>query len=290
MYRLLQQPKSEISDFFIKETSSDNIPLEFLEEAVFAGDSFLSLEAAFGHCDGVVKTAVGFCGGTLKKPTSREVIEGGTGHTEAVKVTYDNRKICYKSLCNVFFESHDPTNKQYLGFGVETHYLSAIFYANEDRKKQARESKIKFQMKINRRMVTKIIPYASDFFLAENQHQKYYLQNKYIGLCESLNLRSTQQFVDSHIACKLNGILGHQEDMVAERLKKFMESCEFSKQTKLVLEGIIEDLERNLEGRNKITISVDNHEGERIYSNFTGKQLEEANQDYNFSSQNNSGN
>lgn len=43
-----------------------------------------------------------------------QVSEGWTGHTEAVKVNYDKRKVSYKLLCKAFWESHDPTNKEYL--------------------------------------------------------------------------------------------------------------------------------------------------------------------------------
>ncbi|RWR94807.1 peptide methionine sulfoxide reductase-like protein isoform X2 [Cinnamomum micranthum f. kanehirae] len=246
MYELLSQPKNKNSDF----CSSDTLPTEitqsddFLEEAVFAGGGFWGLEAAFGCVDGVVKTAAGYCGGTLKKPTYREVSEGWTGHTEVVKVNYDKRKVSYKLLCKSFWESHDPTNKEYLGFGVDTHYRSAIFYANEEQKKHALQTKIEHQMKLNRRIVTKILPYSTDFFfLAENQHQKYYLQKDYIWVCESLNLRSTQQFIDSSVACKLNGILGRNDKMVVENLKRFVDVCSLPGHTKKVLEEIVEDLE-----------------------------------------------
>lgn len=108
------------------------------------------------------------------------------------------------------------------GFGVDTHYRSAIFYANEEQKKHALQTKIEHQMKLNRRIVTKILPYSTDFFfLAENQHQKYYLQKDYIRICESLNLRSTQQFIDSSVACKLNGYVNvvavPEDDLFLER-------------------------------------------------------------------------
>ncbi|KAK4360582.1 hypothetical protein RND71_019534 [Anisodus tanguticus] len=93
-------------------------------------------------------------------------------------------------------------------FGLTTHLRSAIFCSTEEERKQAQQSKIRRQMKLNRRILTKITPFSKElncgFFLAENQHQKYYLQKHY-RLCESLSLRSTQQFVESYLACKLNG-------------------------------------------------------------------------------------
>ncbi|GMN28160.1 hypothetical protein TIFTF001_001942 [Ficus carica] len=209
MYNILPQMKTQISDFPSSQTTpsaSTTIPEDhhYLTEAIFAGESFWGLEAAFGRVDGVIKSATGYCGGGLGKPSYREVSEGRTGHTEAVKVIYDKRKISYKTLCDLFWEIHDPTNRNFLNFGIETHHRSAMFYRSEEERKEAQESKIKKQMKLNKRIVTKIIPLESEFFLAENEHQKYYLQQKH-WLCHSLGLRSTVQFVESNIACKLNG-------------------------------------------------------------------------------------
>ncbi|XP_010264762.1 PREDICTED: peptide methionine sulfoxide reductase-like isoform X2 [Nelumbo nucifera] len=253
MYHLLPQPK--IHDFPLSHaTTAPSIPTEFLQEAVFAGGSFWGLEAAFGRLDGVVKTATGYCGGTLTKPTYREVCEGRTGHTEAVKVIYDKRRMSYRSLCDFFWEFHDPTNKEYLNFGIIAHFRSAIFYANEEQRKQAQESKIRRQMKLNKRIVTKIIPCGSDFFIAENQHQKYYLQKNY-RLCESLTLRSTEQFVDSDVACKLNGILAMDGKTAVENMKRFLRSNEeIPKQTKSICEGIIQEFSRN-EGEETVNAS-----------------------------------
>lgn len=92
-------------------------------------------------------------------------------------------------------------------FGAGTHYRSAIFYADSDEKKQAQESKVKKQMRLDKRIVTKILPCASSstFYLAESQHHKYYLQRNNVRLIQALGLRSSEQFADSHLACKLNG-------------------------------------------------------------------------------------
>ncbi|XP_034706161.1 peptide methionine sulfoxide reductase MsrA-like isoform X2 [Vitis riparia] len=238
MYKILPKTHTDGSEFPISEsTSRATIPLEFLY-------GFWGLEAAFGRVDGVVKTATGYCGGALKKPSYKEVCEGRTGHTEAVKVMYDKRKISYKSLCDAFWEAHDPTNKEFLNFGLSTHHRSAIFYVNEEQKKQAQESKIRRQMKLNRRIVTKIIALDSEFFVAENLHQKYYLQKSY-RVCESLSLRSTEQFVESNIACKLNGILVMEARVIIDELTTFLGSHKVSSQTKLACGEIIEDLRRN---------------------------------------------
>ncbi|XP_039145589.1 peptide methionine sulfoxide reductase-like [Dioscorea cayenensis subsp. rotundata] len=95
-------------------------------------------------------------------------------------------------------------------FGVSTHYRYTIFYGNEEEKKQAHESKVQQQMKLNRSIVTKILPCSmnnnGEFYMAESRHQKYYLQRDYIKLCEALSLRSAEQFTDPRIACNLNSM------------------------------------------------------------------------------------
>ncbi|KAL6627494.1 hypothetical protein ACP70R_031220 [Stipagrostis hirtigluma subsp. patula] len=240
-YRLL--PKSQLLDD--SDCSSvdeaDIVPPEFLREAIFAAGSFYTLEAAFGQVDGVVRTATGYFGGSTVKPSYRQVLEGNTGHTEAVRVTYDQRKIAYKSLCNIFWSCHDPTNKDYLSFGAGTHHRSAIFYSGDNEKKEAQESKVKKQIRLDKRIVTKILPFGSTptFYLAESQHQKYYLQNNHVRLCQAMGLRSSEQFVDSHLACKLNGILSGGQGKVAEQLKSFVAKYPVTLEMKLIIEEII---------------------------------------------------
>ncbi|XWS75494.1 hypothetical protein CRYUN_Cryun01aG0093800 [Craigia yunnanensis] len=255
MYELLPKFNTDqVSDFPISQISSSAaiIPSEFLGEALFAGGSFWGLEASFGRVDGVIKTATGYCGGTLRKPSFKEVCEEKTGHTEAVKVIYDKRKVSFRSLCDFFWEFHDCTNKDYLNFGLSTHHRSAIFYSKEEERKQAQESRIRRQMKLNKRIVTKALPFNSDFYMAENQHKKYYLQINY-RLCESLNLRSTEQFVESNIACKLNGILAMDARSSIDKLTTFLQTNEMmAEETKLVCKEIIQVLQRDEDGNAQV--------------------------------------
>ncbi|KAI4352199.1 hypothetical protein L6164_006473 [Bauhinia variegata] len=256
MYKQLPRWNTQVSDSDddVSESTekTSTVPSEFLCQAVFAGDSFRAIEAAYGRVDGVVRTATGYCGGTLKKPTYREVCEGRTGHTEAVKVIYDKRKISYKSLCDLFWETHDPTRKEYLNFGIDTHLRSAIFYCSEAERKEAQESKIRRQMKINKRIVTKLIPlFDNEFFMAENQHQKYYLQQK-CRLCECLCLRSTEQFVESEITCKLNSILALEGGLIVDELSALLKAYNMSKQIKVALQELTEELSENAKGNTQM--------------------------------------
>ncbi|KAK6927921.1 Peptide methionine sulfoxide reductase MsrA domain [Dillenia turbinata] len=240
--RLPQYDSVDYDDTFA--SSNDSVPSEFLSEAVFAGDCFWGLEAALGLLDGVVKTVTGYFGGTFPKPNHKEVCEGTTCHTEAVKVYFDKRKVSYKSLCDTFWDTHDPTNKEYLNFGISTHYRSVIYYGSEEERKEAMESKIRRQMKLNKRIVTKIIRVDGDFYVAENCHQKYYLQKKW-RICESLGLRSSEQLVESNISCKLNGILAMEGLELVHRLTKFVETQELPKQTKLACKEIIHSISKD---------------------------------------------
>ncbi|WOL18487.1 peptide methionine sulfoxide reductase isoform X1 [Canna indica] len=248
-YELLPKSQSHIHDEYPQQSATslpELPPLEFLGEAIFAAGSFWQLDSAFCRSNGEVRTATGYFGGNLKKPTYREVVQGWTGHTEAVRVTYDKRETSYKALCRVFWASHDPTEKEYLEFGIRTHHKSAIFYSNEEEKKQAQQSKVEQQMKLDRRIVTKITHLSSsdsEFYLAESCHQKYDLQKDHMRLCESLSLRSAQQFADSYLACKLNGIIsGAKKISIADDLKDFLRTYQLSQETKLVLETMILDL------------------------------------------------
>ncbi|KAF3795144.1 Peptide methionine sulfoxide reductase [Nymphaea thermarum] len=265
MYQLLPRQMLEKDDHNQRAatSSSSQIPSQFAEEAIFAAASFWTVEAAFGRVDGVLKTSTGYFGGTLRKPTYREVqnvSNANTGHTEAVKIVYDKRSVSFTSLCEVFWDAHDPTSKEFLSFfipidmkrggyqqfGLTTHLRSAIFYANEGERKEAMQSKVRRQMKLNRKIVTAILPgHSLEFFLAENFHQKYYLQKRHIRLCECLNLRSTEQFVDSHVACKLNGYLGGDPanvDEHKEEQQRLTDGNDISLDAKNMLESILHSL------------------------------------------------
>ncbi|XP_059294931.1 uncharacterized protein LOC132048001 [Lycium ferocissimum] len=248
-YKLLGRSKAQDSNPISENNLSNdnNIPAEFLCHAIFAGDRFHDIEAAYGRVEGVVRTATGYFGGTIRKPSLREVSAGTTGHTEAVKITYDKRIVSYTSLCDFFWGTHDPTNKNFLKFGLSTHLRSAIFCSTEEERKQAQQSKIRRQMKLNTRILTKITLFSKEnceFFLAENQYQKYYLQKHY-RLCESLSLRSTEQFVESYIACELNGVLALNGELILDKLPQLASTCMLSKQCRSTCDEIIQDLKRS---------------------------------------------
>ena len=115
-------------------------------------------------------------GGHVPNPTYRQVCGGGTGHAEAVRITYDEEVISYPDLLEVFFTIHDPTTKDRQGNDVGTQYRSAIFYADEAQKKAAEQAIKDAASHWRDPIVTEVSP-ASEFFVAEDYHQNYFNEN-----------------------------------------------------------------------------------------------------------------
>ncbi len=147
-----------------------------LPKAVFAGGCFWCVESDFDKVPGVVSTVSGYTGGKTADPTYRQVTAGGTGHYEAVEITYDPAKVTYEALLTAFWHSVDPTDDggQFCDRGQS--YETAVFVANEEERRLAEASKAAAQKRLDRPIVTPILP-AGPFFVAEDYHQDYYKNN-----------------------------------------------------------------------------------------------------------------
>ena len=157
-----------------KQTSS----AKGLARATFAGGCFWCMEHPFDELEGVKSTTSGYTGGQLKNPTYGEVSSGGTGHTEAVEIVYDPKKISYEKLLTVFWRNVDPltANRQFCDSGSQ--YRTGIFYHNEKQRQLAEESKkaLEESGRFSEPIVTEITA-ASKFYAAEDYHQDYYDKN-----------------------------------------------------------------------------------------------------------------
>jgi peptide-methionine (S)-S-oxide reductase len=160
-------PKAAISP----ATSPSN-----LATAIFAGGCFWCMEKPFDELPGVVATTSGYTGGTLANPTYEQVGRGGTGHFEAVKITYDPAKVSYQKLLDTYWLQVDPFDAfgQFCDKG-ET-YLPAIFYANDTEKKAAEAAREVLYARFKKPIVVQILP-AKAFYDAEGYHQDYYQKN-----------------------------------------------------------------------------------------------------------------
>lgn len=150
--------------------------------AIFAAGCFWGVQYYFDQVPGVIETTAGYIGGHVDHPSYEQVCTHKTGHAEAVKISFDSDKVSYETLLKQFFRMHDPTQLNRQGPDVGDNYRSAIFYQNEEQKKQAQKlidelNKTKFGGKI----VTTLEP-ASTFWPAEDYHQKY-TEKTGIGAC-----------------------------------------------------------------------------------------------------------
>jgi peptide methionine sulfoxide reductase msrA/msrB len=146
--------------------------------AIFAGGCFWCIQPAFDKAKGVIKTIVGYCGGTEPNPTYELVSSKKTGYRESIQITYDPTKLSYDQLLDIYWRQIDPTQADGQFTDIGPSYRAAIFYGNNDEKKIAAASKEKLARsgKFNKPIVTEILP-AMKFYPAEAYHQKYYQQN-----------------------------------------------------------------------------------------------------------------
>ena len=144
-----------------------------MNKAIFAAGCFWHIQEIYDSLKGVIKTSVGYTGGNTVDPTYEEVCNGGSNHSEAIEVLFDEKIISYEDLLNPFWTIHDPTTLNRQGPDIGTQYRSAIYYTNNSQKIIAEESRTKMNTdKFKGQIVTEITQ-ASTFYFAEEYHQNY---------------------------------------------------------------------------------------------------------------------
>jgi peptide-methionine (S)-S-oxide reductase len=142
---------------------------------VLAGGCFWGVQGVFQHTEGVKNAVSGYAGGEKKTAVYEVVGSGMTGHAEAVKITFDPKKISYGKLLQIYFSvAHDPTQLNRQGPDRGTQYRSAIFPQNDAQAKAAKAyiAQLNEARVYKAAIVTKIEP-GKEFFPAENYHQDY---------------------------------------------------------------------------------------------------------------------
>ena len=152
------------------------------ETATLAGGCFWCLDGVFRLIPGVISVVSGYSGGAKESPTYEEVCSGGTGHAEAVQITFDPDRLSYEKLLEYFWESHDPTTPNRQGHDVGTQYRSAIFYHSDAQRAAAEASKAAEEKNLTAPIVTEIVP-LKKFWAAEKYHQDYFANNPGNGYC-----------------------------------------------------------------------------------------------------------
>lgn len=175
----------------------------------------------------MVRTRVGYSGGTTKNPDYEHIGD----HAESVQVEYDPTRISYAEILDIFWRSHDPTAEPY-----SSQYASIIFYGNEEQRRLAEETKAREEAKRKHVIYTRILP-ATEFYQAEDYHQKFYLRLQDDLMREfSAMYPDSADFVRSTAAARVNGYV-HGQGM-RETLKKEIDSYGLSPAAKEKLHAL----------------------------------------------------
>ncbi|TMJ20143.1 MAG: peptide-methionine (S)-S-oxide reductase MsrA [Alphaproteobacteria bacterium] len=146
------------------------------ETALFAGGCFWSAESDIEHVPGVIEAVSGFAGGTVTNPSYEQVVRGGTGHVEAVRVTFDPARIGYGQLVRRFLRTIDPTDPDGQFCDQGPNYRTAIFALNPAQRRAA-EAAVAEANRILRGHVVTPVRAAAPFYPAEAYHQDYARRN-----------------------------------------------------------------------------------------------------------------
>ena len=178
---------------------ADALPPSATATATFGMGCFWGPDARFGAMDGVVRTRVGYAGGTDPDPTYYSLGD----HTEVVQVAYDPDELDYADLLEVFWANHDPFSDPY-----KRQYRGVVMAHDDDQRTAAEESKAELEARTGQSVATPVETLTS-FTLAEDYHQKYELRTL-SAVADELDDIYGDALVDSTVAARLNGFAaGH---------------------------------------------------------------------------------
>lgn len=156
----------------------------------------------------MIRTQVGYAGGDMKNPTYHNL----GNHSEAIQIEYDPKQMTYEELLEIFWDSHYPVMPAF-----SRQYASLIFYHNEEQGDLAEKSKKEQEDRIGRKLYTELVPY-SEFYPAEDYHQKHRLQNHALMKEYKRIYPDFQELVASTAVARVNGYLaGNGSDKQFEK-------------------------------------------------------------------------
>ena len=166
-----------------------------MKSLIFGGGCFWCTEAIFKYVNGVEAVTPGYIGGETVNPTYKEVCSGTTGHAEAVKINYDEKRVTITKLLEIFFKTHDPTTINRQGNDIGTQYRSVIFYENDLELKFFKDyiKNINQSNTFNSKIVTSLEK-KSNFYDAEEYHHNYFEKNPLNGYCNVVVRPKVEKF------------------------------------------------------------------------------------------------
>ena len=176
---MISKKLAKILIIFIGAISAYNTSLAETDKVIVAGGCFWCVEADFEGLDGVKEAVSGYTGGTLKNPSYKQVVQGGTGHYEAVEIEFDSSVISLDKILYIFLRSVDVTDDagQFCDRGES--YRTAIFTINKSQKEKAKSAIKNAQDELGRKIVTKVLE-LKNFYIAEDYHQNYYKGENFV--------------------------------------------------------------------------------------------------------------
>jgi peptide-methionine (S)-S-oxide reductase len=148
------------------------------DTATLGAGCFWCVEAVFQQLNGVLKVSSGYSGGHVANPTYEQVCEKNTGHAEVTQIIFDPAIISFDELLEVFWQVHDPTTLNRQGNDAGPQYRSVVFYRNNAQKEKASyyKSQLEKSGAWKDPIITEIAP-LTNFYVAEDYHQNYYVNN-----------------------------------------------------------------------------------------------------------------
>ena len=148
-----------------------------MKKCTLALGCFWKPEENFKNKPGIIHTEVGYAGGKNPDVSYEEVCSGNTGHAEVVRLTFDEKKISFKKILDLFFKMHDPTQKDMQLPDIGTQYRSEIFYENDEQKNDALEVLNEVNKFFSGKVQTNISK-IKNYCKAEEYHQRYIEKNR----------------------------------------------------------------------------------------------------------------
>lgn len=209
----------------IQEMEENLLAGSALETATFGMGCFWGPEARFGSLQGVLKTRVGYAGGTIENPTYRKMGD----HTETVQIDFNPAVLSYEEVLRHFWRNHYPNRDEYKG----RQYISLLRFHDAGQEAAIKRVKVEMEAELGETIETDIASFT-DFTPAEARHQKYYLKRYPKVLDQLKSLYSDEQLLEgSTFAARLNGFVKGYGNR--ETLKREIESWKIDKEDRFWL-------------------------------------------------------